>query len=139
MVPAAFVFLTALPLNANGKLDRSALPVPQAGAFAQRRFEAPQGEIELGLAAMWSELLGVDPVGRHDNFFELGGHSLLSVKLCLRANQRFDIDLALTSVFKFPTLAALADEILNLKLAAFDPADLAALADGVFEEGTDNN
>ncbi|MER9852331.1 amino acid adenylation domain-containing protein, partial [Mesorhizobium sp. M0106] len=84
MVPSAFVRLAALPLTANGKLDRKALPVPDDDAYARAAYEAPQGEIETALAQIWTELLGVERVGRHDHFFELGGHSLLAVQLMER-------------------------------------------------------
>lgn len=68
MTPAAFVALDALPLTPSGKLDRRALPDPQADAFALRPFEAPQGRTESALAGLWAELLGIERVGRHDNF-----------------------------------------------------------------------
>jgi amino acid adenylation domain-containing protein len=69
MVPAAYVLLESLPLTAHGKLDRKALPAPDGGAYASRAYEAPEGEIELTLAAIWRDLLGVDRVGRNDNLF----------------------------------------------------------------------
>ncbi|MBD9653175.1 non-ribosomal peptide synthetase, partial [Ensifer sp. ENS09] len=84
MVPSAFVHLPAFPLTPNGKLDRRALPAPDDEAYARRGYEAPQGEIEQILAAIWSDLLGVDRVSRNDHFFELGGHSLLAVQLMER-------------------------------------------------------
>lgn len=84
MVPSAFVVLEGWPLTPSGKLDHRALPTPEAGAYAIRRYELPQGEIEEILASIWQDLLGVDQVGRHDNFFELGGHSLLIVQVMAR-------------------------------------------------------
>src|SRR4029450_2949331 len=81
MLPAAFVVLDALPLTQNGKLDRKALPTPDASALATTAYEPPQGPVEQTLADIWAELLEVDRVGRHDNFFALGGHSLLAVRL----------------------------------------------------------
>nr|WP_269632897.1 non-ribosomal peptide synthetase [Pelomonas sp. BJYL3] len=84
MVPSAYVRLPELPLNANGKLDRKALPAPDADALLRAAYEAPQGETEIALAAIWAELLQLDRVSRHDNFFELGGHSLMAVTLIER-------------------------------------------------------
>jgi len=78
MVPAAYVRLEQLPLNLNGKIDRRALPAPEAQAYAQRTYEAPQGPVEAALAVIWAEVLGLPQVGRHDNFFDLGGHSLMA-------------------------------------------------------------
>ena len=107
MVPAAFVQLAALPLTANGKLDRKALPAPEGDAYAVRGYEAPQGETEQALADIWSELLKVEQVGRHDNFFELGGHSLLAVTLIARMRQA-GLATDVQALFAAPTLAGLA-------------------------------
>ncbi|WP_032607843.1 AMP-binding enzyme, partial [Pseudomonas syringae] len=76
MLPSAFVILDALPLTPNRKLDRKALPAPQAEAFASREHVEPQGDTEMALAQIWQNLLNLEQVGRHDQFFELGGHSL---------------------------------------------------------------
>jgi acyl carrier protein len=108
MVPAAYVHLEALPLTANGKLDRKALPAPDGDAYAVRGYEAPVGETETALAAVWSELLGVERVGRHDNFFELGGHSLLAVRVISRLRQALGIETAIREIFSSPVLADLA-------------------------------
>ncbi|MHA4812677.1 non-ribosomal peptide synthetase, partial [Flavitalea flava] len=75
MVPAFLVAMTELPLTANGKIDKQALPDPEADERLQSRYQAPRNELERQLAAIWEELLGVDRIGIHDNFFELGGHS----------------------------------------------------------------
>ncbi|WP_304413698.1 condensation domain-containing protein, partial [Methylobacter sp. BBA5.1] len=107
MVPVAFVHLEALPLTANGKLDRKALPAPEGDAYGAREYEAPQGETEQALAAIWSELLKVEQVGRHDNFFELGGHSLLAVSLIARMRQA-GLNADVQALFAAPTLAGLA-------------------------------
>ncbi len=107
MVPAAYVQLDAWPLTPNGKLDRRALPAPEDNAFGNRGYEPPQGELETMLAALWSELLGIECIGRHDNFFELGGHSLLAVSLIERM-RRQDLQLEVRALFTSPTLSGLA-------------------------------
>ncbi|WP_026873449.1 non-ribosomal peptide synthetase [Inquilinus limosus] len=85
MVPAAWVRLDALPVTANGKLDRKALPAPEAAKPAD---DPPRGETEQALAALWSGLLGTDAIGRDDNFFALGGDSILSLKLLARIRKQ---------------------------------------------------
>ncbi|SFH02542.1 amino acid adenylation domain-containing protein [Duganella sp. CF458] len=105
MVPAAFFAMTEFPLNPNGKLDRKALPAPDASALNRREFEAPQGELESTLAAMWQELLGVERIGRHDHFFELGGHSLLAVQMLGRLRQSLHVEASLRELFAQPQLA----------------------------------
>ncbi|MGN7964294.1 alpha/beta fold hydrolase, partial [Brucella sp. 22210] len=110
MVPAAFVRLSALPLTANGKLDRQALPAPEGKAFAARAYEAPVGKTEERLAALWAELLGVERVGRHDHFFALGGHSLLAVRLIERM-RREGFAATVTQLFQNPTIANLTTSV----------------------------
>jgi len=110
MLPAAFVPLEAFPLTTNGKLDRKALPAPDQDALARRAFEAPRGEVEEALAALWQELLAVERVGRDDHFFELGGHSLLVVTLIERL-RRQDRAIDVRAVFAAPTLRAMAAEV----------------------------
>ena len=105
MVPAAFVRLDALPLTPNGKLDRRALPAPDGDAFAARAYEAPVGETENALAGIWSELLGVERVGRGDDFFDLGGHSLLAVRVVSRVRRVLGVDVSPRDVFERPVLA----------------------------------
>ncbi|MCC4598379.1 amino acid adenylation domain-containing protein, partial [Xanthomonas campestris pv. phormiicola] len=110
MLPAAYVPLEALPLTPNGKLDRAALPAPDARALHLHAYVAPQGELEQVLATLWSELLGVERVGRHDDFFALGGHSLLAVKLIERL-RRLGWQLDVRALFAQPTLAGLAAKL----------------------------
>jgi amino acid adenylation domain-containing protein len=109
MVPAVLVVLDALPLNANGKVDRKALPAPEFTAGSA--YEAPQGETEEKLAAIWAQVLGVERVGRNDNFFELGGHSLLSARLVARLHAAMQSELTIRDVFQYPTLAAMAERM----------------------------
>ncbi|WP_219097304.1 amino acid adenylation domain-containing protein [Pseudomonas sp. UMAB-40] len=110
MVPSAFVLIERLPLTPNGKLDRKALPAPEGESFVHEVYEAPQGETETILAALWSELLGVEQVGRHDHFFALGGHSLMAVQLMQRV-RRYGLECSLSDIFDHPRLAHLASRI----------------------------
>ena len=107
MVPTAYVPLEAMPLTPNGKVDRKALPAPEAEAYGPRRYEEPEGETETMLAAIWAEVLKVERVGRQDNFFELGGHSLVAVRLIERMRQK-GLHADVRSLFITPTLAELA-------------------------------
>ncbi|ELY22071.1 non-ribosomal peptide synthetase [Vreelandella titanicae] len=109
MVPGAVVTLDALPLNANGKVDRKALPEPDLISGTQ--FEPPQGEVEEALAAIWSEVLGTERIGRHDNFFEVGGHSLAAIQISARFTQRFGEALPVRLIFEHPTLAHMATQV----------------------------
>ena len=117
MLPAAFVVLQSFPLTPNGKLDRQALPASEAEAYASRAYAPPEGQLETALAAIWSELLGIERVGRHDDFFSLGGHSLLVLRLVSELAQRFGARLPVGTVFLRPTLAALAEAIGDGRLA----------------------
>ena len=111
MVPSAFVRLEEFPLTPNGKLDRKALPAPDGESVMKRRYEAPRGEIEETLAELWTELLGVERVGRQDHFFELGGHSLLAVRLLSRVREALQVEVPLTRLFEEPTLAGQGEAI----------------------------
>ncbi|MEU7876514.1 amino acid adenylation domain-containing protein, partial [Dactylosporangium sp. NPDC049140] len=109
MIPAVFVELTAIPLTANGKLDRAALPAPdQSRPELAGGFVAPATPAEELLAGVWGEVLGVDRVGVHDNFFELGGHSLLATQVVSRVRAVFGVELPVAALFDEPTIAGLA-------------------------------
>ena len=109
MVPAVFVLLDALPLMPNGKVDRRALPAPdRSRPELEKAFVAPRDDLELQLAHIWEEVLGVRPVGVTDNFFELGGHSLLAVRLFALIEKRLGKKLPLTAVFQGATVEHLA-------------------------------
>jgi thioesterase domain-containing protein len=110
MVPSAFVLIESLPLTPNGKLDRKSLPVPKNEAFAHADYEAPQGETEMILAALWSGMLPVERVGRHDSFFTLGGHSLMAVQL-LQKIRSHGLECSLADIFEQPQLISLASKI----------------------------
>lgn len=113
MLPAAFMCLSALPLNANGKLDRQALPVViETGAEANHgEVAVAQSEAEKRLARIWCEVLERGQVGIHDNFFELGGHSLLATRVMSRINSEFLVDLPLRRLFELPTIAEFAKQL----------------------------
>ncbi|RKG96734.1 non-ribosomal peptide synthetase, partial [Corallococcus sp. CA047B] len=111
MVPSALVVLEALPLNANGKVDRKALPEPEQLEGDARGFTAPRTPTEQQLASIWSELLGAKQVGLGDSFFELGGHSLLATQAISRIRQTFQVELPLRALFEDAVLERLAARI----------------------------
>jgi amino acid adenylation domain-containing protein/non-ribosomal peptide synthase protein (TIGR01720 family) len=108
MVPAAFVVLERLPRTPSGKLDRGALPAAEDGRpRPERAYAAPSGPVEEALAAIWSELLGVERIGSGDDFFALGGHSLLATQMVVQLRRLFRIELPLRELFAGPTVAEL--------------------------------
>lgn len=104
MIPSAFVFLDALPLTPNEKVDRKALPAPEQNREIEKTFIAPRDLTEQQLAKIWEKTLGVQPIGMADNFFELGGHSLLAVKLFSHIEKVFEKKLPLATLFRAPTI-----------------------------------
>jgi amino acid adenylation domain-containing protein/FkbM family methyltransferase len=112
MTPSAFVFLDALPLTVNGKVDRHALPAPDgARPDGETEYVAPRTPLEEVLAGIWVELLSIERVGVHDNFFMLGGHSLLATQVLARLLTLFKIELPLVVVFQSPTIAEFAEAL----------------------------
>jgi amino acid adenylation domain-containing protein len=112
MMPAAFVTLECMPLTANGKVDRRALPEPD-GARPEwgEAYVGPRDETEEALAAIWAEVLRIERVGVHDNFFESGGHSLLATQVVVRMREVFGADVPLRLMFEQPTVAQLAASV----------------------------
>jgi amino acid adenylation domain-containing protein len=109
MLPSAFVMLEALPLTSNGKLNRRALPAPDASRPSMAAsYLAPKTEMESRIAEIWQEVLHVERVGIDDNFFELGGHSLLLIQVHGRLNEMLRQELPIIELFKYPTVATLA-------------------------------
>ncbi|MNW26218.1 Linear gramicidin synthase subunit D [compost metagenome] len=130
MIPSAFVFLEALPLTGNGKVDVKALPEPDAQRpDLQHSYTAPSGPTEEKLAALWQEVLGIERVGAEDNFFELGGHSLLATRLISRIRDTFSTDVGLHKLFELPTVSMLAMHIDSLMFEGADAALMTELLD----------
>jgi amino acid adenylation domain-containing protein len=112
MMPSAFVFLDALPLAPNGKIDRKALPAPaNARPAVTAEYLGPRTRTEERIAEIWREVLRLDDLGVQDNFLELGGHSLLATQIISRMRETFQVELPLRSVFESPTVAELAQRL----------------------------
>jgi amino acid adenylation domain-containing protein len=108
MIPSSFVALDALPLTTNGKIDTTALPAPGEDQLLDPYlFVQPESHLEKKIAAIWSEIMGVDQIGIHDNFFHLGGHSLMAIQVVHRINQAFKVNLSVRNIFEDPTIAGL--------------------------------
>lgn len=122
MVPAAYVMLDALPLTANGKLDRESLPRPDGRAGAGHAYVAPRTEAEQLVAEVWAEIFGA-AVGGYDSFFELGGNSLSAVKVVARLGESLELDIGVRTLFAHPTVAGLASALESLLVADIEQAD----------------
>ncbi|NMX66682.1 non-ribosomal peptide synthetase [Pseudomonas sp. WS 5111] len=114
MVPLHWLWLERLPLNANGKLDRKALPALEIGQLHSEDYLAPRSELEQTLATIWAQVLKVEQVGVLDNFFELGGHSLLATQIASRVQKSLQRDVPLRAMFECSTVAELATYIEGL-------------------------
>jgi len=109
MIPSLFIKLDNLPLTANGKIYRKALPKPDySRPELGTPYAHPQNQMEENLVRIWEEVLGVRPIGIDDNFFNLGGHSLAATRVVSRVIQQFQIDIPLQSLFQSPTVADMA-------------------------------
>ncbi|SPB17997.1 non-ribosomal peptide synthetase [Caballeronia novacaledonica] len=128
MVPQRFVTLDALPLTHNNKLDRNALPEPQAAADTSTK-AAPGTATELAIASIWTRVLGLDDIGAHDDFFARGGESLKALRAVAAMRTAFGIDLPVQAAFAHPVLADLARAIDALSASAEAEAPIAARAD----------
>jgi amino acid adenylation domain-containing protein len=117
MVPGSFVVLAELPLTANGKIDRRALPAPDK-IRSNEEYVGPRTAEEELVAGIWSSVLNVPKIGMHDNFFELGGHSLLATQVISRMREAFQVELPLRIIFESPTVAGLAHEVARIQAGA---------------------
>jgi amino acid adenylation domain-containing protein len=120
-VPSLFIHLESMPLSANGKIDRRALPAPDLRNGENRETLAPRNPIEAELVQIWEELLKIRPVGIRDSFFELGGHSLLAVRMMSRVEQVYGKKVPLSDLFTMPTIEHLAQAILRRSDGDYDP------------------
>lgn len=115
MVPTAFVYLDAMPLTPNGKVDRKALPAPQRQEQAERVIVMPASETESTILQIWRDVIGVENISVEDDFFSIGGHSLMATQVVSRLRNRYNVKLPLRSLFESPTIrnaAALVDRLL---------------------------
>jgi amino acid adenylation domain-containing protein len=129
MVPSVLLPIERIPLTANGKLDRAALPDPSARVAEH---QAPATPAEERISEVWRELLGRDRIGVRDSFFELGGHSILAIRLVSRLQDEFDIDLPMRVVFERPTISGQAlavEERIAAEIEALSEAELFATGD----------
>ena len=122
MVPSVFVMLEKLPLTSNGKIDYRALPPPDGDNLGlKNEYVAPRTDVEQLLRNIWHEVLGVERIGIHDNFFELGGQSILLLKVQRKIRERFEQELSLVELFKYPTIHLLAERLKRQPDAALEP------------------
>ena len=136
MIPSAFVPLTEWPLTGNGKIDKAALPAPEAVGLPQRSFVEPRNDTEQVIAAIWCEILGIERIGIHDNFFEIGGHSLLATQVASRIRNTLNIQLELRAIFENPTVAELAMQVLSqeINLSGISAQDMDSLLNDLLDE-----
>ncbi|MBA1200955.1 non-ribosomal peptide synthetase [Pseudomonas capeferrum] len=129
MVPLHWAWLEQLPHNANGKLDRNALPTIDIGAQHSQGYLAPRNELEETLAGIWSEVLKAERVGVRDNFFELGGHSLLATQIASRVQKRLQLNVPLRAMFECSTVEELAGYVQGLRAGALSEDKVDRLSD----------
>ena len=116
MIPGTIIFLPSLPLNANGKIERDALPAPDhSRPTLEQHYQAPRTSTEATVASTWHEVMEIEKIGVHDNFFELGGHSLTAMRVVSRLRKIFEMEIPLILFFDDPTVAGLAEYIRERK------------------------
>lgn len=133
MLPSALVPLESLPLTANGKVNRLALPAADAIGAQHKVFEPPKGELEQRMAELWQELLEVKQVGRNDHFFELGGHSLLAAQLINKIKQIWNLDVTLMDLFQHAEFKYFVGKITEYELTKYQSSDLSEASAALME------
>jgi acyl-coenzyme A synthetase/AMP-(fatty) acid ligase/acyl carrier protein len=133
MVPQGIAVLAKFPLTANGKIDRQALPEPQAAA-AQRAYVAPRNETEQKIAEIWAEVLRRDLAGisMDDNFFDLGGHSLMATQVVSRIRERFALEIPMRVMFDQPTIARLGEALIQAQETSEEDLSIVAVSREVY-------
>ena len=121
MVPSYFVHLEHMPLTSNGKINRKALPAPEASLQQTAEYVPPGNETESKLTDLWKEVLGISHAGIKHNFFDLGGNSIRAAALAARIHKELDVNLSLKDIFKFPTIEQLADKALHMDKNRYVP------------------
>jgi acyl carrier protein len=136
MIPSAFVTMEALPLMPSGKVDRRHLPAPdQSRPDLDESFVMPRTPLEEEIARIWEQVLKIDRVGVYDNFFALGGHSLIATQVISRLSETLEVDLPLRVIFEQPTVAGVAQAVVQYQTIASEGettrllAELALLSD----------
>ena len=133
MVPSSFMLLEHLPLSANGKLDRRGLPEPGiVRAGLESDYVAARNEVEEQLIQIWQKLMKLESIGVHDNFFDLGGHSLLLTQVVSQMRSTMAIELSLSEMFRYPTVAALANKIELIRWTSQETLQDESVEDEVF-------
>ena len=122
MVPSLWVEMESFPLASSGKINKKALPDPDAGTLISNEYVAPGNETEIKLAEIWKELLNTDRAGIHDNFFELGGHSLLAIRLISSIRRELGSEIAIKDIFQSPTIAEQAELLRTQEKGSLLPA-----------------
>ncbi|MFA0960210.1 amino acid adenylation domain-containing protein [Roseivirga sp. BDSF3-8] len=113
MVPAYFIDLEAIPMTANGKVDKKALPAVSSEDVVVRQYETPRSKLEAELVQIWEEVLNVEGVGITDSFFELGGHSLRAVRLVNKVQQSLGLSMEVRDLFQYPTIKVIAPRLVS--------------------------
>ena len=122
MIPSLWVEMESMPLTANGKINRKALPEPDTSELSRNEYVAPRTATEISLANTWRELLGLSSVGINDNFFQLGGHSLLAMRVISSIRQQLQIEVGIRDLFLHPTIASLSNHLQTKSESALLPA-----------------